>query len=52
VWVITHAVSPTDSLDSQRIDKPGISLSGAVGRPESCDHTASENERLMFTPHQ
>lgn len=52
VWDITHAVGPTDSFDSQRIDKAGISLSGAAGRPESCDHTASENERLMLALHQ
>lgn len=52
VWDITHAVDPTDSFDSQRIDKAGISLSGAPGQPECCDHTASENEGLMFAPHQ
>ncbi len=49
---ITHAVGPTDSFDSQGIDKAGISLRGAAGRPDCCDHTASENEGLMFAPHQ
>lgn len=52
VWDITHAVGPTDSFDSRRIDKAGISLSGTAGRAECCDHTASENEGLMFAPHQ